>query len=92
MFEKAHCKLQVVLGACNPTLAHRALQAEPELGLLLPCNVIVYEEGENQSVVSVIDPLMMVGVTVNPELGPIADEANQRLTQAIECLTDPGRE
>jgi len=88
----ADFRKHIILGACNPTLAHRALQAEPELGLLLPCNVIVYKAGGNQSVVSVIDPLMMVGVTGNTELGSIADEANQRLTQAIECLTNPGRE
>ena len=88
----ADFRKHIILGACNPTLAHRALQAEPELGLLLPCNVIVYEAGENQSVASVIDPLMMVGVTGNTELESTADEANQQLTQAIECFTDPGRE
>ena len=79
----------VILGACNPTLAHRALQTELELGLLLPCNVIVYEAGENQSVVSVVDPLSMVGVTQNPELKPIADEAYQRL---VRCLTHLGKD
>ena len=80
----------VILGACNPTLAHRALQSELELGLLLPCNVIVYEAEEGQTVVSVIDPLTMVGVSENPELKPIADEANDRLTRVVECLAGLG--
>jgi len=76
----------VILGACNPSLAYRALQAEPELGLLLPCNVIVYESDAGKSVVSVIDPMSMVGVTNNPKLQPIADEANERLSRALGCL------
>ncbi|MCB0168237.1 MAG: DUF302 domain-containing protein, partial [Anaerolineae bacterium] len=48
----------IILGACNPNLAHQALQTELELGLLLPCNVIVYENDEGQSVVSIVDPIM----------------------------------
>ena len=80
----------VILGACNPNLAHQALQTELELGLLLPCNVIVYEEAENQSVISVIDPMSMVGVTENPELQPIVDEASERLTRALDSLENAG--
>lgn len=76
----------VILGACNPTLAHRALQVEHELGLLLPCNVIVYEKDQNQTVVSAIDPMMMVGMIENPELKPIADEANEKLLRVIQSL------
>ncbi|MEC4673325.1 MAG: DUF302 domain-containing protein [Nitrospirota bacterium] len=80
----------VILGACNPNLAHQALQTELEIGLLLPCNVIVYEEAENQSVISVIDPMSMVGVTENPELQPIVDEASERLTRALDSLENAG--
>ena len=68
----------VILGACNPPLAHRALQAELDVGLLLPCDVIVYEEGKG-SVVSIIDPLTMVEVSDNPALGEVAQEAKARL-------------
>lgn len=73
----------VILGACNPPLAYRALQAEQELGLLLPCNVIVYDNGDGTSTVSVIDPLQMVSVTHNPDLEPIAVDANARLRAAL---------
>jgi uncharacterized protein (DUF302 family) len=75
----------VILGACNPQLAHRALEAEIEIGLLLPCNVIVYEE-EGGSVVSAADPEAMLGVAANPELKPIADEAGRRLRRAVASL------
>lgn len=75
----------VILGACNPPLAHRALSAELEIGLLLPCNVIVYEE-EGGSVVSIMDPLSMLGVVENPNLQSVAEEALARLTQVIETL------
>ncbi len=76
----------VILGACNPPLAHRALQAELDVGLLLPCNVIVYEEGEG-SVVSIIDPLTMVEVSDNPALGEVAQEAKARLQRVVDGLT-----
>ena len=75
----------VILGACNPHLAHRALQAELDLGLLLPCNVIVYED-EGGAAVSIIDPLSMVQVTGNPQLDPVADEAEARLKRVIAAL------
>ena len=61
-----------ILGACNPTLAHRALTAETDIGLLLPCNVIVYEENERQSVVAAIEAASMMTVTGNDRLNPIA--------------------
>lgn len=76
----------VILGACNPPLAHRALSAELEIGLLLPCNVVVYEE-DGGSVVSIVDPLSMMGVAVNPDLEPIADEARARLERVMAALT-----
>lgn len=77
----------VILGACNPPLAHQALQAEPEIGLLLPCNVIVYEIDEGSSVVSAIDPGMMVRVVPdNPAVQEVAIDAKIRLTRAIDSL------
>lgn len=77
----------VILGACNPKLAHQALQTELEIGLLLPCNVIVYEnEGGDGSTVSIIDPLSMLGVVDNDELDPVADEARTRLQRVVESL------
>jgi uncharacterized protein (DUF302 family) len=79
----------IILGACNPHLAHRGLQAEPELGLLLPCNVIVYDNGDGTSTVSIVDPLQILGVVNNPALQPVADEANARLRRVIEHLAQP---
>jgi uncharacterized protein (DUF302 family) len=75
----------VILGACNPPLAHRALSTELDVGLLLPCNVIVYEDGDG-SVVSAADPGAMMDVSGNPELSPIAREARERLERAIRSL------
>jgi uncharacterized protein (DUF302 family) len=75
----------VILGACNPPLAHQALQTELGLGLLLPCNVIVYEEGAG-SVVSLVDPISMLGVVENPDLEPVATEARARLQRVAEAL------
>ena len=75
----------VILGACNPPLAHQALNTELEIGLLLPCNVIVYEE-DGGSVVSIVDPISMLGVVENPALNPVADEARSRLQRVIDAL------
>ncbi|RIK42988.1 MAG: ABC transporter ATP-binding protein [Chloroflexi bacterium] len=79
----------VILGACNPQLAYRGLQAEPELGLLLPCNVIVYDNGDGTSTVSIVDPLQMLSVANNPALQPVANEAKARLQRVIEHLDEP---
>jgi len=76
----------IILGACNPPLAYQALQAEPEIGLLLPCNVIVYESGPDRSVVSIVDPLTMLGVVENEALSGVAEEARTRLTRVLETL------
>ena len=75
----------VILGACNPPLAHKALQAEPEIGLVLPCNVIVYEEGKG-SVVAAFDPEVMLGVVPNQQLREIAADAKKRLTNAVDAV------
>jgi len=75
----------VILGACNPPLAHRALSAELEIGLLLPCNVIVYEE-DGGSVVSIVDPISMLGVVESAELEPVATEARARLERVAKGL------
>jgi len=76
----------VILGACNPRLAHRAFQAELEIGLLLPCNVIVYEEGDH-SVVSVMDPLAALRIVGNDTLQPIAREARIALERVVKRVS-----
>ena len=76
----------VILGACSPQLAHRALQAEHELGLLLPCNVIVHDH-EGTSAVSIVDPARMLGVVgENAELQAVAQEAGERLRRVVAAL------
>jgi uncharacterized protein (DUF302 family) len=81
----AEFRRYVILGACNPHLAHRALGAELEIGLLLPCNAIVYEDGEG-SVVSVMDPVAALGIAGNDALRPVAEEARMRLERALQNL------
>ena len=77
----------VILGACNPLLADRALHAELEIGLLLPCNVVVYETGANQSVVAAMVPLTALGIVGdNPELSAVAREADERLRRVLAAL------
>jgi uncharacterized protein (DUF302 family) len=77
----------IILGACNPALAHRALSADLDVGLLLPCNVIVYEEGSN-SVVSIVDPKAMLSIMANPALQPIAEEARMKLQRVAQSLAE----
>ena len=77
----------MILGACNPALADRALQAELEIGLLLPCNVIVYETGTGQSVVAAMAPMAALGVVgANSALQDVAREADERLRRALAAL------
>ena len=78
---------QVILGACRPPLAHAALQAEPSVGLLLPCNVVVRSVGENHTLVEAMDPSVMVDLTGNHDLVAVADDARTRLTAALDSLT-----
>ncbi len=75
----------VILGACNPPLAYQALRTDLDAGLLLPCNVVVYEEGD-ASVVTILDPLKMIGVAEKAELDEIAVEARRRLDGVIAML------
>ena len=77
---------QIILGACNPTLAHRALQAEQSIGLLLPCNVVVRSAGQAQTTVEALDPTVMVAVTGNDRLQVIADDAAARLGAALASV------
>lgn len=76
----------VILGACNPPLAHRSLQAEAAIGLLLPCNVVVRSDGKERTIVEALDPRVMVKVTRNPDLRDIADEASRKLVAALDAL------
>jgi uncharacterized protein (DUF302 family) len=77
----------VILGACNPQLADRALHAELQIGLLLPCNVVVYEAAGNQSVVAAMAPLVALGIVgANPALQEVAREADERLRRALAAL------
>jgi uncharacterized protein (DUF302 family) len=75
----------LILGACNAPLAHQALQVDPSIGLLLPCNVVVRQTG-NGTVVEAIDPMTMVNISDNPALQPVADEAASRLRTALAAL------
>lgn len=76
---------QVILGACNPQLAHRALQAEPRIAALLPCNVVVRAH-EGHCVVEALEPALMAEVPENPALQPIADEAGERIQRALDAV------
>jgi uncharacterized protein (DUF302 family) len=75
----------VILGACNPSLAHRALEQELDIGLLLPCNVVVRAEGA-ASRVDIADPQVMLGIVGNEQLNVVADEARQRLLRVVAAL------
>jgi uncharacterized protein (DUF302 family) len=73
----------VILGACNPALAHQALEAEPDLGVLLPCNVVVYERG-GVTHVSAVDAERMLSIVGSDELAPIAEDVRARLAAVVE--------
>jgi len=78
----------VILGACNPPLAHRAVTAERQIGLLLPCNVVVRTDPDDPQtvIVDAMNPQLMVQLVDRPELGEVADEATTRLQAAIDAL------
>lgn len=75
----------LILGACNPQLAHQALEVERDIGLLLPCNVVVRRDGD-RTVVLALDPQVMVSLPGRPELQPVADEAAKRLSAALQAV------
>jgi len=76
-----------ILGACNPPLAHQALSAETDIGLLLPCNVVVYAgENENESVVAVLDPEVQLSVTGRDDIRPMAREVRTRMERVLAAL------
>lgn len=86
-------KLQVdfrpytILGACNPPLAHKALTAERDIGVLLPCNVVVYEGANaNESTISAVDPEVSLGRVGNSELEPLAKEVAERLRRVLDAV------
>ena len=76
---------QIILGVCNPQYAHRSLQVEPSIGLLLPCNVVI-RRTEAGTVVEMINPQLMVQVTDNPEMSEIANEVTEKLSTALASL------
>ena len=76
----------VILGACNPHLAFQALSSELEVGLLLPCNVIVYDAGTGGSMVSIVDPIAMLAAAGNEGLRPVAEEARVKLARVAAAL------
>jgi len=76
----------VILGACNPPLAHRALSAELEIGLMLPCNLVVYETDPGRSVVAAVAPLTTMSRVGNEALAPLGQEADARLRRVLASL------
>ena len=78
-------KKYAILGACNPPIAHRALQEEEQLGLLLPCNVIVYEK-EGKTNISIFDPMVMTWIIENDQMKPIATEVQEKLQRVLKAI------
>ena len=75
-----------ILGACNPPLAHQAVTAVPEIGLLLPCNVLVREDDEGKVRVSFMDPGSVLGLVDNPDVEPLAEQVRERLERVLAAL------
>lgn len=82
---------QVILGACRPPLAHAAIQADPSIAALLPCNVVVRTEGDS-TIVEAVDPDAMMSLADHPALRAVADDAKQRLSAALASLTTTPQE
>ena len=75
-----------ILGACNPPFAHQALQHSLDVGMLLPCNVIVYETDDGKTVVSAVDPMLTMASQGDPSLRPLAEQVQQKLRRVIDAL------
>lgn len=75
-----------ILGACNPPLAHRAMQAEPRIGAMLPCNVILRDLGDGTTEVAAIDPVASMAAVENADLGDVAAEVRDRLERVVAAL------
>jgi uncharacterized protein (DUF302 family) len=76
-----------ILGACNPPFAYKALQAEDKIGTMLPCNVVVIEQGENEIEVSAIDPIASMEAVKNPQLADVANTIRNKLKKAVDNLS-----
>jgi uncharacterized protein (DUF302 family) len=76
----------VILGACNPTFAHKALEAEPEIGTLLPCNVVVREQADGATRVDIMDPKAVLKLTDRADIAPIAAEVRQKLERVLAAI------
>ncbi|ANO53213.1 DUF302 domain-containing protein [Woeseia oceani] len=81
----------LILGACNPTLAHQALQAESKIGTMLPCNVIVRDDGDGKTEVAAVDPVSSMQAVKNPALEPVAAAVRQKLNQVVQSLQAAAR-
>lgn len=75
-----------ILGACNPPLAHKAISADPDIGLLLPCNVVVREEPNGKVTVGFMDPIAVLKLTDNPQIGELAKDVRARLDRVADQL------
>ena len=76
----------LILGACNPSLAHAALQADPSIGALLPCNVVLREDEPGITAIEVLDPVVALSIAGKPSIAPIASEARERLSRVVAAL------
>lgn len=79
-------KPYIILGACNPSLAYKTLQVEEQIGLMLPCNVVVQEAADGGSIVAALNPLVAMESVGNPELEPLAKEVAQKLRRAVQAV------
>jgi len=75
-----------ILGACNPPFAHKALQHSLDVGMLMPCNVIVYETDDGKTVVSAVDPMQTMAAQGDPEMAPLAEAVRQKLQRVVDSL------
>ncbi|MFC1558842.1 DUF302 domain-containing protein, partial [candidate division KSB1 bacterium] len=76
----------IILGACNPKFAHKALKAREDIGLLLPCNIIVYENEQGKTMVSIFNPRVMLSLVSDPEIEEIADQVSEKLERVLNNL------